>query len=205
MRHKNESKMQEIKSVIEQFLLEEQTTPTITQIAKRVHFSASTVHAYLVEMNNRGMITYGKRIMETDVSRMFSFSPNPTAILSEGVHCGDPQEQTAAIEEFVNLPETIFGKGESFILRAYGDSMEDADIFEGNLVVVKKNLTAKQGDIVVALDEDGRNTLKRLGKIDSKTGKATLEYMNEKVYKDKVIETRLNTIQGIAKYVIKEI
>ena len=205
MQHKSEIKMQEIKSVIERFLIQKQFTPTITQIAHEVHNSVSTVHSYLVEMNERGMISYGKRKIETDISRLCSFKPNPTAIMSEGVHCGDMQEQNANIEEFVNLPESIFGKGETFILRAYGDSMEDAGIYSNDMVVVKKQLSAKEGDIVVALDNEGKNTLKRFCGIDCKSGMAILGYMNENVYGNKTIETYLNTIQGVAKYVIKNL
>ena len=70
------------------------------------------------------------------------------------------------IEEYVNLPTNLFGKGDFYILRAKGDSMEDAGISEGDLVVILKQPTAEVGDIVVALDDQNQNTLKRFGGFD---------------------------------------
>ena len=65
--------------------------------------------------------------------------------------------------EYVSLPVSLFGKGEFYILKASGDSMEDAGIEDGDMVVIRKQPEAHVGDIVVALDETGSNTLKKYG------------------------------------------
>lgn len=108
------------------------------------------------------------------------------------------------VEDYVNLPASLFGKGEFYILRAKGDSMVDAGIDEGDLVVIRKQQTAAEGDIVVALDEESRNTLKRLGGFDDE-GNVILEYMNQEVYPDKIITVKELIVQGVAEHVIKKL
>lgn len=82
--------------------------------------------------------------------------------------------------------------------------MEDAGITEGDMVVIRRQETAEVGDIVVALNEDGKNTLKRFGGFDEKH-RAILEYMNEAVYPNKVIAVERFTVQGVANHVIKQL
>ena len=127
-----------------------------------------------------------------------------SAPLVGSVLCGDPTAEEEYIEEYVSLPESIFGSGEFFLLRARGDSMTDAGIEEDDLVLIEKTPVAKEGDIVVALDEDNRNTLKRFGGYD-KRGNAILEYMNESIYPGKTILVNGLTVQGVARHVIKSL
>ena len=82
--------------------------------------------------------------------------------------------------------------------------MEDAGIKEGDMVVILRQQTADIGDIVVALDDDNQNTLKRYAGFDEE-GYAILEYMNEDVYPGKVIRVKQLTVQGVAKHVIKNL
>jgi SOS-response transcriptional repressors (RecA-mediated autopeptidases) len=82
--------------------------------------------------------------------------------------------------------------------------MEDAGISEGDLVVILKQPSAEVGDIVVALDDQNQNTLKRFGGFDD-NHRVILEYMNEEVYPGKTILVNELTVQGIAKHVIKSL
>lgn len=70
------------------------------------------------------------------------------------VSCGIPKFAEENIEEYVRLPITLFGKGDFFILRANGDSMIEANIDHGDLVVIRQQSYAEEGQIVVALIED---------------------------------------------------
>ena len=81
--------------------------------------------------------------------------------------------------------------------------MEDKYISDGDLVLIRKQQVCDIGDIVVALDENGENTLKVYGGIDKKTKKVILEYANEKMYPGKRILVNELTVQGVAKNVIK--
>ena len=106
---------------------------------------------------------------------------------------------------YVSLPEAIFGKGEFYLLRAVGNSMEDAGISEGDLVLIQKQSNCKVGDIVVALDEENANTLKVYGGTDNKSKKAILKYANEKEYPGKRILVSRLVVQGVARHVIKKL
>ena len=81
--------------------------------------------------------------------------------------------------------------------------MEDEDICDGDLVLIRKQPDCEVGDIVVALDENSENTLKVYGGIDKRTKKVILKSANEAVYPGKRILVGELTVQGVAKHVIK--
>ncbi|MBQ1422673.1 MAG: repressor LexA, partial [Firmicutes bacterium] len=128
-----------------------------------------------------------------------------SAPLVGSIRCGDPETEEAQVEMYVSLPEALFGKGEFYLLRAVGDSMEDENISDGDLVLIKKQPDCEVGDIVVALDENNENTLKVYGGIDKRSKKVILKYANEKVYPGKRILVNELVVQGVAKHVIKEL
>ena len=99
----------------------------------------------------------------------------------------------------------MFGKGDFYILRAKGDSMVDAGIDEDDLLVIERNCPALEGNIVVALDEDNQNTLKRYAGYDEDSGYYILEYENEARYPGKTIKVRSFQVQGVARHVIKSL
>ena len=77
------------------------------------------------------------------------------------VRCGEGEEETEEVIEYIRLPESLVGTGEFFVLITKGDSMIDAGVNEGDYVVIRKQNTASDGDYVVALYE-GLNNLKEL-------------------------------------------
>ena len=117
------------------------------------------------------------------------------------IRCGDPETEEEQVEEYVSLPESIFGKGKFYLVRAKGDSMVDAGIDDGDLVLIELRHEASEGDIVVALDTEGENTLKRY------EGKAKdgylLAFMNEAQYPGKTLKVKSFVVQGVARHVIK--
>ena len=83
------------------------------------------------------------------------------------IACGEPLFAVENIEESYTLPKSLFGDGELFMLTAKGNSMIDAGISKGDLLVIRRQTAADDGDIVVALiDNDA--TLKRLYHKDGK-------------------------------------
>ena len=106
---------------------------------------------------------------------------------------------------YVSLPEALFGRGDFYLLRATGDSMVDAGITEGDLILIRKQPSCEIGDVVVALDQDGQNTLKVYGGIDKENGMAILEYANEGAYPGKRILVSKLVVQGVARHVIKRL
>ena len=79
------------------------------------------------------------------------------------VTAGVPILATENIEDYVSLPQTMLGQGEHYILSVRGESMIGAGIMDGDYVVVRRQNTAYNGDIVIAMIED-EATVKRFYK-----------------------------------------
>jgi repressor LexA len=159
IRKKNPEIMKKIYDFAEQYYLLHKLSPSLQRIADEVGIGKGTVYKYLVEMDEKGMISYdGKSIRTKGMSKSRN-SSNLVPILGSVV-CGTPELAEENFEEYVSLPETIFGKGDFFILRTHGDSMIDAGINDGDFVVVERRNTARNGEIVVAMTEDNEVTLK---------------------------------------------
>ena len=191
--------MKEICEYAEQYYLQNGQSPSTTKIAEAVGVSRGTAYKYLVAMNDNGMIEYDGQDIQTPVTKKLNKDTSQTAIVGS-VPCGSPQYEEENIEEYISLPTAIFGKGDFFILRTSGQSMIEAGIDDGDLVVVKKQVEAKEGDIVVAL-VDNQNTLKRYFR-DDENKKIILHPENKKM-KDIIVDGCC--IQGVACHIIKEL
>ena len=202
MRIKNPEVMQAICSYVDSYYREKHTTPSTSEIAEGVGISKATSYRYLVAMNESGMLSYdGKSIITRQISKCTSDYFSAPVVGS--IRCGDPELEEENVEEYVSLPKSIFGEGKFYILHARGDSMVDAGIEDGDMIVIRMQESAAVGDIVVALDENNENTLKIFGGIDEETGCAILRYANQAKYPDKEIRVNQRIVQGVAKHVIK--
>lgn len=205
MRSKDPELMERICSYVGDYYRLKYSSPTVRAIAEGLYISKSTAHSYLVEMSKRGMISYQDGV----ISDLPKISKTKTGYFSAplvgSVRCGDPESEEAQVEMYVSLPEALFGRGDFYLLRAVGDSMEDVDICEGDLVLIKKQTECEVGDIVVALDENNENTLKVYGGVDKSSNKTILKYANEKKYPGKRILVSTLVVQGVAKNIIKEL
>lgn len=197
MRSKSPELMKEICQYVEKYFLQNAISPSTTKIAEEVGVSRGTAYKYLIAMNEKGMIEYDGRNIQTDVTRKLNTESSQTAIVGS-ISCGSPQYEEEDIEEYISLPTAIFGKGDFYILHASGDSMIEAGIDDGDLVVVRKQNYADEGDIVVAL-VDNQNTLKTFYR-DKQNRKIILHPENESM-EDIVVDSCY--IQGIACHVIK--
>ena len=187
MRHKSEELMKQIMDYAEQFQLLNHRSPYTSEIADALGIVKSTVYKYLVAMNDRGMLSYRNGEIVTERTNKISLLTKPAAVLGS-VSCGMPQLE----EEYI--------EGEFFILRASGDSMIGAGINSGDMIVIRKQSTASDGDIVVAL-VDNESTLKRFF-LDTERRCVRLHPENPK-YPD--IYTQNCTVQGVAVHVIKSL
>ena len=148
--------------------------PTVREIGERVGLaSPSTVHAHLANLERAGFLKRDPtkpRALELtglrrhDVRSERSSSVHGLPLVGE-IAAGAPLLAEQNVEEYVDLPERLVGGAADFLLRVKGDSMIDAGILDGDLVVVRKADTAVNGDIVVALtgDDEGADeaTVKR--------------------------------------------
>ena len=159
MRSKDPEIMKRIVDFVEAYHLDYNSSPSIRVIADDVGIGSTTVYRYLMEMNERGMICYdGKTIRNEKIDK--SERGTIRAAVIGRIACGIPNLAEQHVEGYVNLPESLFGQGNFYILRASGCSMTEAGIDDGDLVVIREQNTAEDGQIVVALVDD-EATLKR--------------------------------------------
>ena len=201
MRSKNSELKSQICKYIGEFYRKERRSPSFQEIGSRFNINKTTAYRYILEMDKEGTVKYDGKNIETSTTSLCSSPAKTNAPICGSIGCGDPTSEEENILEYVNLPESIFGTGEMYILRAYGDSMIDAGILPGVLVVIDKNARPQKGDIVVVLNSDNENTLKQYR--GRKNGKYIFAYMNEGQYPGKTIELDSFVCQGVAKHIIR--
>ena len=201
MRVKKPEIMERIVTFANEYRREYGRSPSTSEIGAEVGVAKGTAYTYLTRMRDLGMIQYDGKDIITNISERINKAVNNTPIVGRVV-CGDPVEEESMVEEYVDLPTSIFGSGELFILEAYGDSMDLAGIDAGDYVVVHKQNTASSGDLVVALT-NGENNLKRIRFDNERQVIALCPESSNKRYKAK--EYKEVQIQGVATHVIKQL
>lgn len=116
------------------------------------------------------------------------------------IPCGTPNFVDDELRGYLEIPENMIGQGEFFVLRAKGDSMIDAGIEDGDLVIVKKQNYAVESQIVVAFI-DGETTLKRFYRND----KQNLVELRSENNKYEPIYASDCLIFGVAVKIIKDL
>ena len=190
-----DSKKQIILDFINEYYGSYSETPTVRDIAAGTGIAVTSVHRYLSAMKENGELEYnGRRSVSTRRMEMEQVA-HAMPVLGY-VACGEGQEETEQVIEYIRMPESLVGKGEFFALIAKGESMIDAGIHPGDYVMIRKQNTAEIGDIVVALD-GGLNNLKVLGYNNAK-GRYFLRSCNEDKKRYGDIYPEELKIQGIA-------
>lgn len=116
------------------------------------------------------------------------------------VPCGTPNFIDDNVEGYLEIPKSMLGQGDFFVLRAKGDSMIDAGIKTGDLIIIKQQNYAEDGQIVVA--RLGENvTLKKYYKLE--TNKQVVLHPENEKYDDIVIKDC--DIVGVAVKIIKDL
>ena len=122
--------------------------------------SLATVQRYVKQLESEGRLSRTSIGNIAPIPQLHSGETTLVPLIGQ-IACGEPCFEVENIEESYALPRSVFGNGELFMLRAFGDSMIDAGINKDDLLVIRKQESADDGDIVVAL-VNGNNTLKRL-------------------------------------------
>ena len=140
MRTKDQGTLDKILKFVNKYYQENRVAPTISEVAAGVGVARSTTHRYIQELSDRDLLDYGRGILSAPESAKMK-TAYIAAPLVGSIYCGSPEEEEENVEEYVSLPVSLFGKGDFYILRAKGDSMVDAGIAEGDLLVIvlKKN------------------------------------------------------------------
>jgi repressor LexA len=158
-------RQQEIFEFIKKYSAKHGYPPTVRDIGKAVGLaSSSTVHAHLANLEKVGLLrrdpSKPRAIEMLDkaagaaggvVEAVKSVvSPNGLPLVGQ-VAAGQPVLAEENIEDYVPVPELAGGEDGEYVLRVRGDSMKNAGILEGDYVVVRRQDTASDGEIVVAL------------------------------------------------------
>jgi repressor LexA len=154
--------------------------PTVREIGDAVGLaSPSTVHAHLANLERAGLLkrnpTKPRALELSGRGRREPGKreePRRTLPLVGEIAAGGPLLAEDNVEEYYAVPELLERGGADFLLRVKGDSMVEAGILDGDIVVVKREQTAENGDIVVALAGDDETadeaTVKRFFREDGR-------------------------------------
>jgi repressor LexA len=138
--------------------------PSIREIMDKFSFrSPRTVSNYLEVLEKKGALRIHRR--KTRGIEIIKKEEN-IPILGR-IPAGFPEEPFEDVEEYLPVDPDFFGKGTKFAVRVKGDSMEGVGIKDGDIVIIRKQPDADDGQIVAALIE-GEVTLKRLKKTSKK-------------------------------------
>jgi repressor LexA len=155
------ARQQEIWNYLVEYVDRHGYPPTVREIGEQVGLaSPSTVHAHLANLERAGLLKRDPtkpRALELLGREKRAPAPEPTPVredvqrlpLMGEIAAGGPLLAEQEIEEYVAIPEQV-AKGD-FLLRVKGESMINAGILDGDLVVVRREQTARNGEIVVAL------------------------------------------------------
>ena len=157
-------RQREIADFIKQYAAKYGYPPTVREIGKAVGLaSSSTVHAHLANLEKYGILRRNPtkpRAIELLIDRAKkAIAPAGLPLVGQ-VAAGQPILAEENIEDYMQVPVVAGGDEGEYVLRVSGDSMKGAGILEGDFVVVRRQESAKNGDIVVALVGD-EATVKR--------------------------------------------
>ena len=165
------SKQEKILNEIKRFIADKGYAPTIRELCGLCGLSSTaTMFVHLKNLTNKGYISQTEskfRTIELNVPNEYDKKQDNVieVPLLGKVAAGNPIEAIENPNEFFNLPKDLVPQNtEVFTLLVNGESMINAGILDNDIVIVKKQKTANNGEIVVAMTDDNEVTLKRFYK-----------------------------------------
>ena len=160
-------KQKEVLEFIKQFHADNKYPPSIRQICSAINLSSpATVHVHINHLVDKGFIKRskeGNRALELLVDNEYDTRGEDVVNvpLLGKVTAGSPIEAIEMPNEFFSLPAYLIPKQkEVFTLKVDGESMINKGIFSDDIVIVERTETAKNGDMVVAMNDNNEVTLK---------------------------------------------
>ena len=153
-------KQQEILEYIKSQILERGFPPAVRDICEAVHLkSTSSVHSHLETLEKNGYIrrdpTKPRAIEILDDSFNFMRREMVNVPIVGRVAAGEPILAQQNIESYFPIPMEFMPNSQTFLLTVKGESMINAGILDGDMVLVEQRQTAHNGEMVVALIDDG--------------------------------------------------
>ncbi|MGF2167602.1 transcriptional repressor LexA [Enterococcus casseliflavus] len=170
MAKRTENRQIEILKFIHTRVTEKGYPPTVREIGEAVQLSStSTVHGHLSRLEKKGMILRDPtkpRAIELTASGLEKIDVQPASIPMLGVvTAGEPILAVEDASDFFPIPPDLANStGSLFMLTIRGESMINAGILDGDQVIVRKQQSAQNGDIVIAMTDEDEATCKRFYK-----------------------------------------
>lgn len=202
MKVMSESVFDAIIKFVDEYYCSNGKAPTLQEISNEIKLDKSNVSRNLKVMKEKGLIDLSSGSwcsVRTNKMQKRVLEMSDVPVVGT-IACGTPMLAEENIEKYIPISNTLLGKGTFFALHAKGDSMINANIEDGDFVIVRQQNTANEGDIVVALIEN-ETTLKRYY-LDRDKKKVRLHPENnemEDMYFDDI------SIQGVAIKVLKDL
>ena len=160
-------KQEVILDILKKLIAKNGYPPTVREIGKEAHLSSpATIHFHLKQLELKGYIKQDlnkNRTLEVLVPNEYiEKDENVLSIPLLGkVTAGTPIEAIETYDEYITIPANMFStKKEIFSLKVSGESMINVGIYDGDIVIVEKTSDAKNGETVVAMNEDNEATVK---------------------------------------------
>lgn len=178
---RTEEKMNQIYNFTVEFINDNGFPPSVREICSKLNIkSTATAYSYLERLKNKGLIEKSalkKRAISLPQKNNFKTIP-----LIGTISAGTPIFAVENLEGYYPLPEEFNTTGSDFALKVKGESMINAGIFDNDIIIVKQQSVAENGEIVVALIDDSA-TVKRFF---IKDGKFVLhpenDYMEDMIF-----------------------
>jgi len=155
-------RQKEVLDFITSFVQRNGYSPSFDEIARGLSLkSLATVHKHITNLQNKGLLLRAhNRSRSIDVlpARTRTRATDRLPLMGR-IAAGHPVEAVETTES-ISLGD-IIGNREAFALQVRGDSMRDEHIVDGDYVLVERTVTARQGEIIVALVKGSETTLKR--------------------------------------------
>ncbi|MFV9509752.1 transcriptional repressor LexA [Tepidibacillus sp. LV47] len=169
--NKLSNRQKAILDFIKQTVREKGYPPSVREIGEAVGLaSSSTVHGHLARLEKKGLIRRDAtkpraiEILTDDFDRETNGQQVVKVPVIGKVTAGLPITAIENIEDYFPLPAHIINGDQVYMLTVQGDSMIEAGILDGDYVIVRQQPVANNGEIVVAMTEDGEATVKRFFK-----------------------------------------
>ena len=152
---------------IQQYINDNGYAPAVREVCKGCNIpSTATCFTVIKGLADKGLIEKSK--VGENKRRAMAIRQNAVKVPLVGtVAAGEPIFAQENYEDFFSIPSNLFGDEDMFMLTVKGDSMIKIGMFNGDKIIVKKQQTAENGEIVVALVEDSA-TVKRFYKRNGK-------------------------------------
>ncbi len=157
----------EILTYIKKFIVSNGYPPTVREIGEALDVSSpATIHAHLQNLEEKGWIKkQGSKNRAIELLVENEFEPKNENVvevpLLGKITAGSPIEAIEQPDEYFSLPTYLLPTNKDvFTLKVSGNSMINAGIFDGDIVIVEKKNTAHNGEIVVAMTDENEVTLK---------------------------------------------